>query len=127
MKDKNTKKRDRFDRDIVCFIAHKRKSLGLSVSELADRVGISSGSISGFENNKYIPNVRTAALICEALNCKFEDIFYLAPKNIKRVHGNGVLFELGYAPGDWFEGRYLSGVVLPDGSLEVYKDSSVSE
>ena len=40
-------------------------------------VGISGVSIGEFERNECFPNARTAALICEALACKFEDIFHL--------------------------------------------------
>ena len=75
----NTKKRDKVGRDMLNSIATRRKELGMSQTKLADLVGVKPSTIGGFEKNKYIPNVRTAALICEALECSFEEIFFLMP------------------------------------------------
>lgn len=74
---KNTKKRDKVERDMSNSIAIRRKELSMSQQKLGELVGVKASTISGFERNIYIPNIRTAALICEALDCKFEDLFHL--------------------------------------------------
>ena len=52
--------------------AEKRISQG----ELAEMVGVSRQTISSIENNQFCPSAKLAALLCIALDKKFEELFY---------------------------------------------------
>lgn len=54
-----------------------RTKKGLSQSELAKLVGSSRNTISNIETGQFSPTAYLAALLCIALDCKFEDLFYL--------------------------------------------------
>jgi len=54
-----------------------RLKSGLSQIELAKIVGFSKNTISSIETYQFCPNGYLAALLCEALGCKFEQLFYL--------------------------------------------------
>ncbi len=73
------KNKNMVNRSFIICIKERRKVLGFSQNKLANMVGISGASIGEFERNECIPNARTAALICEALECEFEDLFHLMP------------------------------------------------
>ena len=55
-----------------------RKKNGLSQTDLADMIGVSQNTISSIEIGQYCPSAKTAALLCKALHCKFEELFYLS-------------------------------------------------
>lgn len=48
-------------------IRTKRKSLGLTQQELAEKVGLSRNYISELENNRYIPSVLTLTKLARVL------------------------------------------------------------
>lgn len=54
-----------------------RQREGWSQSELAEMVGSSRNTIGSIEKGQFCPTAYLAALLCEAFECKFEDLFYL--------------------------------------------------
>lgn len=57
-------------------IKEKRLSLGLTQSDLAAIVGSTQNTISSIETGQYSPSAYLSGLLCEALECKWEDLFY---------------------------------------------------
>lgn len=53
-----------------------RKEAGLTQSQLAEMVGSSKNTISSIETGQFCPTAYLAALLCIALDQKFEVIFY---------------------------------------------------
>ena len=53
-----------------------RQQSGLTQSQLADVIGTSKNTISSIETGQFCPTAYLAALLCIALDCKFEDMFY---------------------------------------------------
>lgn len=53
-----------------------RIEAGLSQTELADKVNVSRNTISSIETGQFCPTAKLAALLCIALDKKFEDLFY---------------------------------------------------
>ena len=53
-----------------------RKNAGLTQTQLAVMVGSSKNTISSIETGQFSPTAYLAALLCVALECKFEDLFY---------------------------------------------------
>lgn len=53
-----------------------RQSKGLTQTQLAEAVGSSKNTISSIETGQFCPTAYLAALLCVALDCKFEEMFY---------------------------------------------------
>ena len=53
-----------------------RQEKKLTQIQLADMVGSSKNTISSIETGQFCPTAYLAALLCVALECKFEDLFY---------------------------------------------------
>ena len=53
-----------------------RKKAGLTQTELAELVGSSKNTISSIETGQFCPTAYLAALLCIALDCTFEELFY---------------------------------------------------
>lgn len=53
-----------------------RKKAGYTQTQLAEMVGSTKNTISSIETNQFCPTAYLAALLCIALECKFEDLFY---------------------------------------------------
>lgn len=53
-----------------------RKAAKLTQSQLAEKVGSSKNTISSIETGQFCPTAYLAMLLCIALDCKFEDLFY---------------------------------------------------
>ena len=53
-----------------------RQKAKLTQTQLAELVGSSKNTISSIETGQFCPTAYLAALLCIALECKFEDIFY---------------------------------------------------
>ena len=53
-----------------------RQEKGLTQKQLADMVGSSKNTISSIETSQFCPTAYLAALLCVALECKFEELFY---------------------------------------------------
>ncbi len=58
-------------------VSEYRKMKGLSQAELAKLVNSSRNTISSIETGQFSPSAYLAMLLCIALNCKFEELFYL--------------------------------------------------
>ena len=54
-----------------------RQGKGLTQTQLADLVGSSKNTISSIETGQFCPTAYLAALLCTALECSFEELFYL--------------------------------------------------
>ena len=53
-----------------------RTEQGLSQSQLAEMVGVSRNTISSIETGQFNPTAKLALVLCIALDCKFEELFY---------------------------------------------------
>ena len=53
-----------------------RQAAKLTQSQLAEKVGSSKNTISSIETAQFCPTAYLAALLCIALDCKFEELFY---------------------------------------------------
>ena len=53
-----------------------RLAAKLTQTQLAQMVGSSKNTISSIETGQFCPTAYLAALLCIALDCKFEDMFY---------------------------------------------------
>lgn len=53
-----------------------RQKAGITQTQLAQIVGSSKNTISSIETGQFCPTAYLAALLCIALDCKFEDLFY---------------------------------------------------
>jgi putative transcriptional regulator len=53
-----------------------RQRAKLTQSELAKLVSTSKNTISSIETGQFCPTAYLAALLCIALECKFEELFY---------------------------------------------------
>ena len=53
-----------------------RQKVGLTQTQLAEMVGSSKNTISSIETGQFCPTAYLAALLCIALECKFDDLFY---------------------------------------------------
>ncbi|MBQ6052771.1 MAG: helix-turn-helix domain-containing protein [Clostridia bacterium] len=53
-----------------------RQAKGLTQMQLAALVGSSKNTISSIETSQFCPTAYLAALLCIALDCKFEELFY---------------------------------------------------
>ena len=53
-----------------------RQNKGLTQTQLAEIVNTSKNTISSIETGQFCPSAYLAALLCLALNCKFEELFF---------------------------------------------------
>ena len=53
-----------------------RKEAKMTQTQLAELIGSTKNTISSIETGQFCPTAYLAALLCTALNCKFEDLFY---------------------------------------------------
>lgn len=54
-----------------------RERLHLTQSQLAAKVGLSKNAISSFERGEYCPSAFSAFMLCLALGCSFEELFFI--------------------------------------------------
>lgn len=59
------------------FIKEKRKEKKLTQTELAELIGSTKNTISALETGQFAPSAYVAALLCNALDCTFEELFTL--------------------------------------------------
>ncbi len=59
------------------YLKKYRQEKGMTQSELAQLVGTSRNTISSIETGQFCPTAYLAAILCVALECKFEELFYL--------------------------------------------------
>ncbi len=55
-----------------------RLNAGLTQTQLAEKVGSTKNTVSSIETGQFCPTAYLAALLCIALGCKFEDLFYFS-------------------------------------------------
>jgi len=53
-----------------------RNEQNLTQSDLANLVGVSRNTISSIETLQFCPTAKLSLILCIALNCKFEELFY---------------------------------------------------
>ena len=58
-------------------LKYYRQEKGLTQAQLAQLVGSSKNTICSIETAQFCPTAYLAALLCVALECTFEDLFYL--------------------------------------------------
>lgn len=56
-------------------VAERRKELGYTQAQLAERVGIGQHTVSDIETGRHVPFVDVAIRICRALDRNVEDLF----------------------------------------------------
>lgn len=59
------------------YLKEYRQERGLTQNELAKLVGTSRNTISSIETGQFCPTAYLAAVLCAALKCNFEELFYL--------------------------------------------------
>ena len=65
------------------FISEKRKEIGITQSELAEKLNITDRAISKWENGVCMPDVGTIPELCEILNITINDLFSGEVVNMK--------------------------------------------
>ncbi len=53
-----------------------RQRAKMTQTQLAEKIGSSKNTISSIETGQFCPTAYLAALLCIALDCKFEELFY---------------------------------------------------
>jgi putative transcriptional regulator len=67
---------------VVCRIDHLLAERGMTLAELADRVGVSVVNLSVLKNNRArAVRFSTLTALCDALDCGPGDVFELAPRD----------------------------------------------
>jgi putative transcriptional regulator len=62
---------------LVTHLTERRKSAGLTQSQLAEIVGVSRKTINTVENHVFIPSTVLALKLAQALDCSVHDLFEL--------------------------------------------------
>jgi putative transcriptional regulator len=62
---------------LVTHLTERRKSAGLTQSELAEIVGVSRKTINTVENHVFVPSTVLALKLARALGCSVHDLFEL--------------------------------------------------
>ena len=69
----------RVDIELENRVRHYRKIRGLSQQELGEKAGISRQSILAIEKKRFMPAIKTAILLAEALHCSLDELFWIKP------------------------------------------------
>ena len=66
------------DKELILLnnLKNLRKNKGFSQEQLAEMVGTTRQTIIAIERGIFNPSAKLALLLCVALDCKFEDLFY---------------------------------------------------
>lgn len=62
-------------------IKELRREKGMSQTELAKKAGTTQNTISSLETGQYSPTAFLSGMICAALDCKWEECFYIDKKD----------------------------------------------
>ena len=65
---------------LVTHLTERRKSAGLTQSQLADVIGVSRKTINTVENQVFVPSTVLALKLARALDCSVDDLFELPDK-----------------------------------------------
>ena len=68
----------KFQLELLNGVKEARKERGWSQGELAQMVGVSRNTISSIETGAFNPTAKLAAILCIALDKKFEELFWFA-------------------------------------------------
>jgi putative transcriptional regulator len=60
-------------------VRHFRKTRGMSQQELGEKAGISRQSILAIEKKRFMPTIKTAILLAEAMHCSVDELFWIKP------------------------------------------------
>lgn len=66
------------DNDLGTFIRQRREALGLSIGELAERIGVAKSLVLYWERGDKLPKPANLQKLATALGVSFEDLFALA-------------------------------------------------
>ncbi len=69
---------------VAAILRSERKRLGLSMTALADRAGLSQQSVSYIERGMRIPNLDTLLRVCAALGVSLSEVIARALENTSR-------------------------------------------
>ena len=58
----------------AAFITHHRKRLGLSVTELAEKVGVTKSNVSVWESGQFLPKLNVLERLARALEVSYEEL-----------------------------------------------------
>lgn len=61
---------------MLLYIKKRREAAGLTVTQLADRVGVTSGAISQWESGLTMPNAAKLPTLAAALGCKIDELYH---------------------------------------------------
>lgn len=67
----------RAERILKNRLKEERINFGISQKELAQLVGVSRQTINSIENEQFYPTTKLSLIICEVLEKRVEDVFYL--------------------------------------------------
>lgn len=56
-------------------IEYRRKRIGISQIELANKIGVSQANVSQWESGSALPRSDKLPALAKALNCKIDDLF----------------------------------------------------
>lgn len=108
------------------FISARRKELGLTQSQLAERLGITDKAVSKWETGKSMPDLSLFTDLCDLLKITLNELFlgeYISDENIKEK-SNQVLFDVITC---WLDSdRHIFNRVAP-GSDNILKLNNVSK
>ena len=68
----------KFKLELLNGVKQARKARGWSQSDLVQMVGVSRNTISSIETGTFNPTAKLAAILCIALDKKFEELFWFA-------------------------------------------------
>lgn len=66
-------------------LKYYRVKSDLTQVQLAEIVGVSKNTISSIETGQFCPTAHLAARLCLALNCKFEELFYISSDQVNNL------------------------------------------
>ena len=59
----------------MLYIKKRREAAGLTVTQLADRVGVTSGAVSQWESGLTTPKTENLPTLAAALGCTIDDLY----------------------------------------------------
>ena len=113
-----------------CTLAARRQALGLTVTELAARVGVSRQTLTSVEAGRTTPSTQVALRLAQALSCSVEDLFQLPDEGLSGLRQPqlaGRRVWLGRVAQQWtchalpgLSTAAADGWVRSDGSIELF-------
>ena len=117
------------DERLQARVRERRRALGLSVSDLARRVGISRQALTAIEAGRAAPSTVTSLRLAKVLGCGVEDLFCLWSPQVPGLTSampEGARVALGRVGDRWVahpvsprRSEPADGIVSADGTVEV--------